>query len=308
MRYRYFDYAFDSDIAFPELEPASGCARTLVLRELATPADAKAAAASMRWVPRVCADDGVPWLSIGRAATRFGLEFHGLLFVQYEPARVLWSRRNDRLPDESLRHLLLDQALPAIVAHQGDIVLHAACAIVDARAVLIAGPAGAGKSTATAHLVSNGWHAAADDAAALTVQGAGVLVQPAYGGIRLWPDSRAAVGYGSEPLDPDSSAKRRLRSGPLPAHAVPLTAIYLIHREPSTLEVRDLSRRDAVVALLRNTYVLDTDDRARAQSQLDSLAAVAQRVPVRDLQVPEDFGALRLVATLIERECAGAAR
>lgn len=314
MRYRYFDFTLDSDIRFPELEPAHACTRTLLLR-LSESIDAAGTDTHAPSVPRVRADNGQPWLSIGRAGEAFRLEFHGLVTLQYDTPRVSWTRRAAALRDDSLRHLLLDQALPLIAAHEGDTVLHAACAAVDGRAVLLAGPAGAGKSTLIAHLMSNGWDLAADDAAAIRVQSSGVLVQPAYAGIRLWPDSREALNY-SEALDyrdgvevAHDPEKRRFCSGVLPEGALPLVGVYLLNPDGvSTPALRLLSRRDAVVALLRNSFVLDVSDHRRAEAQLEALTAIASRVPVAELRMPHQFEALASVRATIERELIGVPR
>ncbi len=54
-----------------------------------------------------------------------------------------------------------------VAAHPGLIWLHAAAASMDGAAVLLAGPAGTGKSTLLVQLVNRGWDLLADDAVAL---------------------------------------------------------------------------------------------------------------------------------------------
>jgi hypothetical protein len=301
MRVRYLGLILDTDVPLPELESHPH-------RDLTAPAqlwlrrdDEPCPTSAVKWFHDVRSDDGEPWLSVGRTDEGYILEFHRLLWLHYRSPLVCWSRHAN-VSEESFRHILLDQALPLIAAQEGHTVLHGACAVSEGGAALFAGRAGSGKSTLVACLVAGGWRAAADDAATVVVQAGGVLVRPSYGGLRLWPDSSDALGYaGGEPVAAHSD-KRRFRAHSLPDRDVPLRAVFVLRpADGESASVRDLSKRDALIALVSNTYVLDIQDRQRARSQLDMLTAVVERLPVRELTVPHRFEMLDEVRSLVEQ-------
>jgi hypothetical protein len=302
-RYRLFGFTLDSDVRFPELE-VDDRAPALWLRTGGR-IDASIREITIRVIET---EDGEPWLTLTRTSGGFLLEFHERLVVHYRSPQA-WITRAPALGDDSFRHLVLDQALPMIVSQEGQTVLHGACAIRDNQAVLFAGPAGSGKSTLVARLLENGWTAAADDAAAVEIVGPEVLVQPSYSGLRLWPDSAEALGLGAGSVVADDSDKRRFTTGSLPRHGIPLGAVYVIDGgRARDAAVRAFSRRDAVMALVRNAYVLDIADRVQARARLESLAQVASRVPVYQLTLPHRYEALGLVTSLVTRDLAAGAR
>ena len=79
-----------------------------------------------------------------------------LSFASHE---ILISPLDDDVPDNTIEHLLVDQIWPRILAHRGQLVLHAAGVTSPTGAILFVGQSGRGKSTLTlymAALVSNG--------------------------------------------------------------------------------------------------------------------------------------------------------
>lgn len=298
MRVRYFGLVLDTDVPFPELESTGGDQdpEWLTLRRRVGPCPPSA----VTWFHDVRADDEEPWLSVGRTDDGYVLDFHQLLCLHYRSPLLFWSRRVD-VSEASFRHILLDQALPLIAAQEGHTVLHGACAVCQAGAVLFAGPAGCGKSTLVAGLLTAGWRSGADDAARIVMQGNGVLVRPSYGGLRLWPDSSEALGYtGGAPVAAYSD-KRRFSAQGLDRD-VPLRAAYVLRSaEQEPASVRRLSKRDALIALVSNAYVLDIEDGRRARAQFDTLSTVVERLPVWELTVPHRFEVLDAVRVLVEQ-------
>lgn len=307
MRYRVFDRVLDSDLDFPELPGARRSGQTIVLRHEAS-RSAHVAPAVVRWIHHVReADEAEPWLSVGRAGSEYIIDFPSIVSLRYHAGTIRWTPRGSAT-DDSLRHAILDQALPLIVAHEGQTVLHAACPIGAGQAVLLAGPAGAGKSTLLAHLLTRGWDAAADDAAVVALTGDGrVELRPSYGGLRLWPDSSAALQYGTGDTVAHYSEKRRFAARALPDDPLTLRGVFLLNADAAEAvpELLDVTRRDAVIALLRNTFVLDTEDVGRAAARLDVLGDIAARVPVRALRLPHRYDALAPAGELIDRAVRG---
>jgi hypothetical protein len=300
MRYRVFDFALDSDVALPVLPPASEPAALALARDPEPWRTGRA-----HWFHAFERPGESPWLTIGRERGALVLNFSRSVVLRYQSAAAFWWR-DASTGDASFQHVVLDQALPLIAAHQGRTVLHAACAIAHGRALLFAGPAGAGKSTIAAALASHPGvtEVVGDDATALSVSDDAVHVRPAYAAVRLWPDTCAALGYGPGPVARDACDKRRFHEGTLPDDASRLKAIYVIESADAGVapRVRDLIGREALIALVRNAYVLDPEDRARSAAHFESLSAIASRVPVRSLVVPRRFDALAGIVALLEPE------
>lgn len=299
MRYRFLDFTLDSDIPLPELELDPSREPTLVLRYRvpAPRASNHALSASSS------ASGAHSWPAVIRSREGYTLAFGDRLSFLYSPGRVEWTC-SEGVTHESVRHALLDQALPLIAAHEDRVVIHAACAIQHRRAVLFAGPAGEGKSTLVAHLLANGWQYAADDAVALCVRDETVFARPSYSGVRLWPDTAEALGLAGAESSTLPSGKHRFGARPIPDGDLVVQAVYCIASANADAlpDVQELSARDGLIALVQNSYVLDPVDRERAATQFDTLATVAGRVTVRSLVVPHDFRLLDDVRARIERD------
>ncbi len=299
MKYRLFDFVLQSDIELPELErsvngePAMRIAREEDI-ERASPA---------RWFRTIEGWHGERWVEIGRTDGAFVLKFTAGPVVRYRHREIRW-RTPDEFDRSAFRHILLDQALPLIVSHERRTVLHAACVSARGAATLFLGPAGVGKSTLAALLARDGNVSAADDAVAVAVGPDGVVACAEYTGLRLWPDSCVAIGLAGGVDVSGNSEKRRF---PGLGHDVEsmLRAVYVlapVAAGDGPPSIRPMSAREAVMALVRNSYVLDIEDRGRLSAHFDALARIARRVPVRKLVVPRRFDALDDVPALLARD------
>lgn len=297
-RYRLFDFAFQSDVEFPELLPVTEPATFDVRRD----PDPRRAA-RVRWFHAFKRPDGErPWLKVGRAADALVMRFAGGVSLRCDGRNIFWSRETGT-GDASFRHMVLDQALPLIAAHAGRIVLHAASVATSRGALLLAGPTGVGKSTLVAALASRCGGIIGDDATTVALDNGVVTAHAAYATVRLWPDACEALGYPQGIPAWDGSEKQGFSDATRRGASAGVLAIYILESAPPAVQpaVRDLPARDAVVALVRNSFVLDPADRARLSAQFDALSAIAPRVPVRALIVPQRFEALASVAGLLER-------
>ena len=182
---------------------------------------------------------------------------------------------------------LLGPVLGLVLRLRGVPSLHASAVAVDGVAVALVGPAGAGKSTTAAALAARGHALVADDVLALRVsEHGGIVVQPAYPHVRLWPDVVPALfGEGAElpPITPNWE-KRGLRlDEAFHPHPLPLAAVYVLcTREagPDAPRLEPMSAMDAVLALVPSTYVGWFPDRAAQARELDMVGRVARTVPV----------------------------
>lgn len=264
--------------------------------------------------------------------------------------RVEARPRRATLP-ETVRHLLLDQVLPLALSLQGRHALHATAVLTPAGVCAFTGPAGAGKSTLAGSFLLGGYPVVSDDCLALSAAGARVEATPAYPGLRLWEDSLQALGTrigGTVAVAHYTSKKRVL---PMPDAArppdgpSPLARVYRVvrpeaanghgseqgnghgnghgpggangHAVPGASgsaaapRIEPLTPRDALVELVRSSFVLDVDDRETQLRLFRFLERVVERVPVRRLVVPDRFDALPAVREAILADLAdpaGAAR
>ncbi len=253
------------------------------------------------WTTVPSSDDDGPGLAVAHRPGAHRLRFEaGGTFVVWDGGRRITIQPGATGATDTVRHLLIDQVIPLALSHLGRIVLHAGSVVVQdgerALAVAFIGPAGAGKSTLTASLASAGCALVADDALVVTVAGSELLATPAYPGVRLWPDVAASIS-GSEPDDIDDlprvaeyTEKRRigLADGWRFAEGhVPLRRVYVLEESgDDRVSVGRVGPRDAIVALLSHTYVLDVTDRARLAAQFARVCAASPAVEVRRLSYP----------------------
>jgi len=86
-------------------------------------------------------------------------------------ARTMLIERDGAAADADVAAMLVATAMPALLWSRGEIVLHAAAAMLpgSSRAVAVLGPSGSGKSTLLAGLLARGAHALADDSVCLRI-------------------------------------------------------------------------------------------------------------------------------------------
>ncbi len=210
-------------------------------------------------VPLAFRDRKDPEVSVGRARGGRVLRFRGLavFLVSADGTRVA-ARPAPGVPGREVRRLFLDQVLPCVLAFRGRTVLHASCVAEGGRAVALVGASGAGKSTLAAALAREGFAILADDA---------LVVEDAGGNPRAIP------------------ARARTCPGP-----VPLRRIHVLapagRRRPGRPSIRTLRPREALVALVDQSYRLDPSDRGRIREEFESLARSPLLALARRLTYP----------------------
>lgn len=218
---------------------------------------------------------------------------------------ALW--RDPQASIESVRHALIDQILPRALAHHGELVLHGAAVVIDAdHSLVILGQSGFGKSTLTAAFAKQ-HRVLTDDCLLLRVAGEGVRVVPTYPGLRLLPDSLAAL-YGADAPPTQAVAhytdKRRLAPVDVDdTPAPPVAAIMILEPPASEPDVRIslLAPGPACMAVLGQAFQFDLGDMHGIARLMARSAAVVDQVRVSTLAYPREYA---LLPTLIERLCA----
>ena len=295
MTYRAYDRVVASDRPLPELEPAAGTAAITIAWASRIPAQAAAG-----WTTLWRFSTGEPWVTTARVNGARWLRFGSFADCAISDHRIDVAPRG-HASAATLRHLVLDQALPLALASAGALVVHASAVADGTRALLLAGAAGTGKSTLAALMSRQGMQVLADDGALLEGSAPDVRVVPSYPGLRVYRDSAAAAGLDLTRSLDVAEYTRKLRvappAGPERAPSASLASIYLLSPGRRALTIEKLSRRDATMAVIANAYRIDTRDRITLETQLDLIAAAAP--PVWRVSYPHDLARAADVAAAI---------
>jgi hypothetical protein len=182
--------------------------------------------------------------------------------------------------------------LAALCYQRGIVAWHAATAVRDGQAVILAGDSATGKSTLLAALLARGWAMLGDEVAPVVLRtGGGVIVLPTGSEVRLWPDA-------IKRLDPAHTATRTRR------RPAPIRSIWRLglHNYRATEIVTDdgFDRFDAVGKLAYHGRVAHAlMDRG---VYLKLAATVASNIPHYRVRRPRGKWTVTDLADLIERD------
>jgi hypothetical protein len=233
-----------------------------------------------------------PSLAVWFLAGYFHLEYaDGTQFlIDNEGTRIWATWPNETLTLEDTATYLLGPVMGFVLLLRGCISLHACAIAVRDRAVVIAGPAGSGKSTTAAAFAEQGYRILAEDVVTLRDRGAEFLIQPAYPSIRLWPASVEAL-YGAPDRLPKltptwdkcyldlTQARYEFQHEPLPP-----AAIYVLAErsdDPAAPFIEDLTPAEALISLIANTYATYLMDKKMRAREFEILQRVLNSVPVK---------------------------
>jgi len=184
---------------------------------------------------------------------------------------------------------LLGPVCGLLLRLRGVTSLHASAIEIGGRAVLVCGPAAAGKSTTAAALAARGHRVLADDVSALDARADGVYVRPAYPQLKLWPDAARAL-YGDDaelPALTPNWEKRYLELGGAlyQPHPLPVDAVYVLagREDEDAPRLEPVEGPQAVLTLVANTYMGWLPDRAAQGRDLALYGAMARAVPLARL-------------------------
>lgn len=207
-----------------------------------------------------------------------------------EDARTVWTRWPAHLTVEDTLTYLLGPILGFALRRRGMVCLHASAVAVDGAALVLLGSAGSGKSTTAAALAQAGHAVLTDDVMVLREEDHGFVVVPGYDRLRLWPEAVDTL-YGSRDALPRLTPtwdKRYLdvsRNGYLfQSTPLPLGGVYVLNDRTDDARapyVTALDGADRLMTLIANTYSYEVFDREMRVRELDVLARVAERYPVR---------------------------
>jgi hypothetical protein len=315
--YCYADIMIDSPWPLGELPPADTGASdkpAIVINLLDAPAPEPAESDWIhRWSPEV-RKYGRLSLALSGNGENLLLRFPGLadFLISKDGRRIeVWSAPATEI--ESLRHLLLDQVLPRVLAQQGRPVLHAGAVQVGDQAIAFTGGSGSGKSTLTASFDAVGYPLLSDDGLVLTHGEDTTLALSTYSSLRLWPESIANL-YTQPPTLASVahySSKRRITLSDPATNTnipLPLASLYVLGSVAATddagISLNRLSAREACMAIIGNSFQLDVTDRRRVTDAFANASRIADHLPVFSIAYPRDFARLPEVHEAILRGAA----
>jgi len=245
-------------------------------------------------------------------------DFHWLRFPALADFRISQDARDivcyplPGIPEDTIRHLLLDQVLPRCLAHQGKVMLHASAVKLDKGLLLFIGGSGAGKSTLASNFHQAGQSALADDCVWLKENQPQPLAVPSYGGLRLWGDSLKFLVDAQQDvfsMAHYSSKKRVLFNDQTTdglADGFPILAVIVISPvgEDPVIDVTldSISQREAYMEMVKQTFLLDVNDADRITLLFKSLGRMMPALKFFRLSMPHDYDLLPMVRqTILEK-------
>ena len=294
----------------PELETTGGGPVDLEIRWAPPAPPPDPPPGTPGFLPLLYDDPAAPWASVRRVPGGFDVRFHRVAdFHLREEGRQVACIPVPGVPPETVRHMLLDNLLPCLLAHRGRLVFHGSAAAVPSGAAVFVGYSGVGKSTLAAAFAQRTGRYLGDDTAVLDPAPGGFRVIPAYPNARLHPEQAEALGF-----PPASTAvahntrKRRFEAAGMgasvPRESLPLRRIYLLPDAPGgSLSIGEVPGPDALIQLLDNSYRLDPEDRGRLAEVFGILSRPDLLDRVRRVRINRWFDLLPSVLDAIESDC-----
>lgn len=212
--------------------------------------------------------------------------------------RVVCYEHRD-VPAHTMNSLLFANVLPFWLELNGFVTIHASAICVADQAVAFIAHSCNGKSTLAASMLQEGCSLLTDDVLPVIRREASIWAYPGYPAMRLWPSEAEHFLIDYEELElvhPEFSKRyvpmKEAGFGDFCDRPCPLGRIYILERReasdlPEGLTIQSVSHRDAVIELLRYTFVTSQAEAVGlAQGRFDFLAQLAQSIPVRRLIYP----------------------
>ncbi len=232
----------------------------------------------------------------------------GTRFVVDGCAERVWGTFEPPLTPEDLATYFLGPLLGFLLRLRHVTSLHASCVEISGHGIVICGEAGLGKSTTAAALALRGFPALSEDIVPLKRTNEGFQAVPGYPRICLWPDAVSNLLGSAQalPLLTPVWEKRFLAldgtRAKFSGQELPLGVIYMLaHRSDLAAAplVQPISAREALLALVQNTYMNWLLDREQRAVEFEFLAQLVQHVPVRRIVPHSDPKRLSALCQLL---------
>jgi hypothetical protein len=223
-------------------------------------------------------------------------------FLVSADGRAIDARRLPGHAGEAFHTHLLGQVLSFALVTQGFDPLHATTVTIDGAAVAFLGESGFGKSSLAAAFLRAGHRVLTDDLLMLSPSGGGFVAHPGPPRIKLFPKiARIVLGPGFHGTPIATMAPKiviRLGKRQVPGAAARLKMIYVLAPPDRTasrtarVAIRRASKRQACLALIRNTFNTVVTDPQRLSRQFAFSVSVASSVPIKRIAYPRTIAAL----------------
>lgn len=226
--------------------------------------------------------NGTVWTAFHRRENGYLLRFPDLADFELSPdgvCVVAWPAPGTSAG--TVEHLYLNQVMPLALSRQGQLVLHASAVELGGLGVAFIGESGRGKSTLAASFATTGARFLTDDGLQLRLSDGRWLITPSHPSVRLWEDSEHAVILYPATQAPavDYTAKVRLLAGDhiaFCAEARPLQRVYFLGDGTApTLAIKALAPAEALIALVKNSFLLDIEERQMLAWHFEAMVELA---------------------------------
>ncbi|HEY6465140.1 MAG TPA: hypothetical protein VIY69_04060 [Candidatus Acidoferrales bacterium] len=220
----------------------------------------------------------------------------------------IWSVWPESLTLDHVAPYLLGPVLGLMLRFRGVVCLHASAVVVEERAVLFTGEAGAGKSTTAAAMSQRGHALLADDIVAIVERDGEFLATPAYPYVSLWPESTEMIcgqGVKLPSLTPDFE-KQRFSPVTFQGSPIPVGRIFVFGERSSGESVprtEELTPREQLMALVANSYATRVLPDALRAEEFQAFGRMVGAAPIRRLLPHSDPSLLNRLCELVEEEC-----
>jgi hypothetical protein len=300
--FRAFGHNLASNIALPGWQPqAAGSADLTLIFTSAPPFEWQPDQLQPDFVSRSKNQEGRSILSYYRLESCPVMRFLDLADFYIWPERVICFLQGE-VPDYTLNILLFANVLPFWLELKGFVTLHGSAVSISGKIVAFIAHSRTGKSTLAAAFLQQGHALLTDDVLPLIRSAAGYLAYPGYPVMRMWPgevEHFLSSYEGLERVHPEFN-KRHVPLdlsgfGAFCDDSTPLERIYILERQEAAdctkgLEIRRVSPRDALVELLRYSFVGRLGDAAGlAPTRFAFLSELVESIPVRRLVYPGGY-------------------
>jgi hypothetical protein len=215
------------------------------------------------------------------------------------------------ISSETLQHLVLDQVLPRVMAHEGHLVIHASAIAKNGSAIVIIGPSGYGKSTMAGSFLEADWSLMGDDAFVILQVGDCFMGKAVYQSLRLNPDSVDEIFQVRPELSQVSpyTSKQRVAFQRDMERAIPqiaVSALFFLAPDQSNnhISLRPMRVAESCMGIISNSFSLDPTDTGLAANKLAAASAAAEAIPAFELFFPREYSKLPDVHAAIQDQLA----
>ncbi len=246
--------------------------------------------------------DGSPFVQFCRAASGYLLRFPGLADFQVSKDGLTiqcWPAPG--ITEETVQNLYLNQVLPLALSKRRKLVFHASTVEINGAGTAFIGLSGRGKSTLAVSFATHGFRLITDDGLVLYEEDDEYFILPGHPSIRLWEDSlEALIGKDAETAAPvQYTTKTRLMAkGKIEYcnQARRLSQVFFLGEEAICTTITEISARDALIELVKHSFLLDIEEKDLISSQFEELSRLTSLISFYRLEYPRryrDLGTIR---------------